>query len=323
MKPDPGSIPALQLNQAAIETGRGRTGEARRIYEQTIASDAVNPGVLWQAHAGLARLALASGDWERASQSFEAGIRIVEQSRSELNGPDNKITFLSRLMLFYQDYVDALMDRNLPVRALEVADSSRAHMLAQGLPRKGKLEIGTPRRRGTQSTGPPLRKHLAVVLGCPATLLPVGRDPRGNPYVRAAAGIGDRRCRRTVSRLHRRLHAGPHANRERRGALVVHRVDRQGTEPASRRLPRRHRSRRTASSVEFRDLACVRTQAPLLAGGCSHCGRALVWNLHPPSGARSDAPPSRHSSLAIRILPAPSSPSSSMRAPKSLNFTSA
>src|SRR4051794_3744106 len=65
---------------------QGRTDEARLIYEQTIASNAVNPGVLWQAHAGLARLALASGDWERASQSFEAGIRIVEQSRSELNG---------------------------------------------------------------------------------------------------------------------------------------------------------------------------------------------------------------------------------------------
>ena len=66
----------------------------------------------------------------------------MEQSRSELNGPDNKITFLSRLILFYQDYVDALMDRNLPIRALEVADSSRAHMLAEGLPRKGKLEAG-------------------------------------------------------------------------------------------------------------------------------------------------------------------------------------
>ena len=54
LKPDPGSIPALQLNQAAIATGRGRTEEARLIYEQTIASNAVNPGVLWQAHAGLA-----------------------------------------------------------------------------------------------------------------------------------------------------------------------------------------------------------------------------------------------------------------------------
>ena len=73
LKPDPGSLPALQLNQAAIATGRGRTEEARLIYEQTIASNAVNPGVLWQAHAGLARLALAAGDWERASQLIRGG----------------------------------------------------------------------------------------------------------------------------------------------------------------------------------------------------------------------------------------------------------
>ena len=132
----------MQLNQAGIDTGRGRTAEARLIYEQTIASNADNPEVLWHAHAGLAGLCLAAGDWEKASQSFEAVIRIVEQSRSELNGPDNKITFLSRLILLYQDYVDALMDHNLPIRAVEVADSSRAQMLAQGLPRKGKLETG-------------------------------------------------------------------------------------------------------------------------------------------------------------------------------------
>src|SRR5260370_37321736 len=36
------------------------------------------------------------------------------------------------------------MGRKRPVRAPEVADSSRAHMLAEGLPRKGKLEAGAP-----------------------------------------------------------------------------------------------------------------------------------------------------------------------------------
>jgi tetratricopeptide (TPR) repeat protein len=142
LNPDAHSVPVMELNQAAIAAGRGRSAEARLIYEQTIASNATNTEVLWQAHAGLAALCLAAGDWEQASRSFEAAIRIVEQSRSELNGPDNKITFLSRLIRFYQDYVDALIDRNLPIRALEVADSSRAHMLAEGLPRKGKLDVG-------------------------------------------------------------------------------------------------------------------------------------------------------------------------------------
>jgi tetratricopeptide (TPR) repeat protein len=142
LKPDPHSVPVMHLNQAAIARGRGRPAEAATIYRHTIADYSDNPDVLWRAHAGLANLALSAGDWEQASQSFEAGIRVVEQSRSELNGPDHKITFLSHLIGFYQDYVDALMARNLPIRALEVADSSRAQLLAEGLPRNGKLEVG-------------------------------------------------------------------------------------------------------------------------------------------------------------------------------------
>ncbi len=136
LDPDPRSLPAMQLNQAAIAAGRVRYEEALRIYEQTAASNAGNPAVLWQAHAGAAGVALAMGDWNHARKAFEDGIRVVEQSQSQLNGPDNKITFLSRLIRFYQDYVDALMDRGLEVRALEVADSSRARVLAEGLSRR-------------------------------------------------------------------------------------------------------------------------------------------------------------------------------------------
>jgi tetratricopeptide (TPR) repeat protein len=148
LKPDPHSIPVMQLNQAAIASGRGNPAEARVIYQQTIADFPGNPAVLWRAHAGLASLALAAGDWEQASQSFEAGIRVVEHSRSELNGPDHKITFLSGSISFYREYVDALMDRQLFVRALEVADSSRAQILTEGLPRNGRLEEGA---RGSET----------------------------------------------------------------------------------------------------------------------------------------------------------------------------
>ena len=176
LKPDPHSIPVMQLNQAAIASGRGRPAEARVIYQQTIADYPGNPAVLWRAHAGLASLALAAGDWEQASQSFEAGIRVVEHSRSELNGPDHKITFLSGSISFYQEYVDALMDRQLSVRALEVADSSRAQMLTEGLPRNGQPGRRGTRRGGTEGAGPAFRQHVAILLGGPATVLPVGCD---------------------------------------------------------------------------------------------------------------------------------------------------
>src|SRR5262249_31951454 len=44
---------------------------------------------------------------------------------------DYKITFLSRLISFYQDYIDALIEQNAVDRALEVAESSRARVLAE------------------------------------------------------------------------------------------------------------------------------------------------------------------------------------------------
>jgi CHAT domain-containing protein/tetratricopeptide (TPR) repeat protein len=133
LNPDPISARKLELNRAAIAAGRGRLQEARDIYQKIIASNPDNPVILWQGHAGLAQVWLSLGDWPRAAQSLENGIDVVESSRSELKGADHKITFLSRLIRFYQDYVDALMDRGLTLHALEVADSSRARVLAEGL----------------------------------------------------------------------------------------------------------------------------------------------------------------------------------------------
>ena len=43
---------------------------------------------------------------------------------------DYKVTFLSRLIRFYQSYVDALVDQGQIERALEIADSSRGRVLA-------------------------------------------------------------------------------------------------------------------------------------------------------------------------------------------------
>ena len=131
LEKQPGAF--LLLNAAAIATGRGRSADARRIYEEVIASDSGDPSVLWASYAGLADLFLLAGDAPMANRNFEAAIRIIEQSRSDLNRNEHKITFLARLIRFYQNYVDALMKQNNPVRALEVADSCRARILGERL----------------------------------------------------------------------------------------------------------------------------------------------------------------------------------------------
>jgi CHAT domain-containing protein/Tfp pilus assembly protein PilF len=132
LKPESRSLAFLKLNTAAIAAGRGRLDDARQTYENAIASSSGTPAVLWQSHARLAKL-LSESDPAGANHHFEAAIRFIEDHRSELNRSEHKITFLSSLIRFYHDYVDALMEQNAPAKALEIADLSRARILAERL----------------------------------------------------------------------------------------------------------------------------------------------------------------------------------------------
>jgi CHAT domain-containing protein len=66
-----------------------------------------------------------------AEQHFESALAIIEQTRSELLKPEWRISYLARLINFYQVYVDALCRRGEWEKALEIADSSRARVLAE------------------------------------------------------------------------------------------------------------------------------------------------------------------------------------------------
>lgn len=129
--PESSSQVYLSIDRADIARGRNRLADARAIYEQVIASNPGEASVKWAAYAGIARTRAAEGDATGANRNFEAAIQVIERSQSDLSGNDNKITFLSRLNGFYQDYVDALMSQNQPVKALAVADSSRARVLSE------------------------------------------------------------------------------------------------------------------------------------------------------------------------------------------------
>lgn len=133
--PEPRSRAFLELDAASIALGRGRTEEARGIYRAVIASSLDNPAVLWPAHAGMAATHIATGDTEKAVQSFELATRVIDEAQTGLNRNEHKLTFLSRLISFYQDYVDLLMSRDEPVRALTVADRSRARLLSERISR--------------------------------------------------------------------------------------------------------------------------------------------------------------------------------------------
>ncbi len=77
-------------------------------------------------------MAEKTGDKAEATRQFEAALEAIERTRSDLLKTDYKLSFLSELIHFYGNYVDMLVDQGSIERALEVADSSRGRVLADG-----------------------------------------------------------------------------------------------------------------------------------------------------------------------------------------------
>jgi CHAT domain-containing protein len=119
------------LNAGQIALGRGRVAEAEKLYREIIDAKVTDPAAVWEAHAGLAKTALASGDRRAAARHFDDALDTIQQARSGLRKAEFRLTFLARVMRFYQDYVDTLVAADETNRALEVADSSRAVVLGE------------------------------------------------------------------------------------------------------------------------------------------------------------------------------------------------
>lgn len=151
LKPEARSRVFLDLNAAAIARGRGRHEEARERYRSILAAHPEQTTVLWQAEAGIANSYVAQQNYPEARQHFEAALAYIESGRTDLKLIEHRLTFLARLIRVYQDYVDFLVGQNDSRKALEIAESSRARLLAERTASnfrapKGRLEL--PRSTG-------------------------------------------------------------------------------------------------------------------------------------------------------------------------------
>lgn len=128
LKASRGSIAPNLVNRAYIAAGRGQ--HVRALEGFTAVLDEATPAwIRWQAHAGMAQTMLEMGRVEPALDQFERALAVVEAERSTLMRPEYRISFLSRMMHFHRAYVDALVGNDEPLRALEVANASRARGL--------------------------------------------------------------------------------------------------------------------------------------------------------------------------------------------------
>ena len=132
---DKSRIPYYLRNRALIAHGRGRLEEARRICEELLRNNTADPSVLWETYDLLGKVDSDGKRFAQANQAFENALTIIDGSTSELLDSHYKITLLSRLISFYQEYVGALVEQNNDAEALRVVESSRSRVLTERLGR--------------------------------------------------------------------------------------------------------------------------------------------------------------------------------------------
>lgn len=119
------------LTGARIAAGRRQFERAIGEFEGTLRQASGAPDVQWQAHGGLAEALIATGQRARGLAEFDRALRLIDLERTDLQRVEYRFSFLSRMIGFHQSYVDALVRMGDNARALEVADLSRARVLAE------------------------------------------------------------------------------------------------------------------------------------------------------------------------------------------------
>jgi CHAT domain-containing protein/tetratricopeptide (TPR) repeat protein len=118
-------------NRAQIAYGRGAKEEAAHIGRELLSASATLPDLRWGVLALLGKIDSDAGRFAEANGKFEEARKIIDGTRSDLLNSQNRIMLLSRLIGFYQDYVDALVTQNDDAGALRIVESSRARVLVE------------------------------------------------------------------------------------------------------------------------------------------------------------------------------------------------
>lgn len=144
------------INEAVFAERRGEYDVALNGYLKAIELSSGNPSLLWSAYAGAGSVYARFGKLREARQNFEAAIRTISANRAEQLQSKYQITFLSRLISLYQEYVEMLIQSGDEAHALDIADSSRAAVLADnafGEERHPSRDLAATLRKLAEDTG--------------------------------------------------------------------------------------------------------------------------------------------------------------------------
>lgn len=129
----------LTVTEGRILELKGDLTGAEARYRQVAEGEIQEPTTLFEARARLAHLIAGQGRAAEADREYRWLLAGLQAYRGSLAQQDWKITWQSSLIRFYKDYVAFLWGQGRREAALEVAESSRAQVLAERL---GDAKVG-------------------------------------------------------------------------------------------------------------------------------------------------------------------------------------
>lgn len=118
---------------AGIWERREESSRAAARYNEVISVSKAGSDLVWQAHAGLARLHARAQRPVEAEAAYRKAFELMDDSLSQLLEPEHQLPFISSIGRFYDDYIDFLVAQERVADALRVADESRARLLRERL----------------------------------------------------------------------------------------------------------------------------------------------------------------------------------------------
>ncbi|HUN60656.1 MAG TPA: CHAT domain-containing protein [Candidatus Sulfotelmatobacter sp.] len=121
------------LITARIELARGQYEAAKHDLLKVLRDASAGSAIRWEADISLAKAFDQQGDSTKAESEYRRAIDTFETARHSISEDELRLTFLSNVIDFYDDYVNFLVRRGRFEDALRVADHTRSQTLAEGL----------------------------------------------------------------------------------------------------------------------------------------------------------------------------------------------